>query len=122
MKKILFFFITVLISISASAHIWYVSTTGSDTSGDGSITKPWASLSHAADTINSANGFSSDTIYINTGAYTDNNQVVLSEGISILGNSTSRPTITTNYHNVGGSISYPYIKGASSVGEPVNGN
>ena len=50
--------------VKASPSAWFVSTTGNDTSGDGSIENPYASIRKAMDM--SSNG---DIIYIRGGHY-----------------------------------------------------
>ena len=85
MKKILFIIIAGLISFSVDAQKWYVATTGDDANGDGSITYPWKTVKHAADTITDANGFAGDTIVVGVGTFSELVQIALSDSISLMG-------------------------------------
>jgi hypothetical protein len=103
MKKILFLFIAILISITVDAQKWYVATTGNDASGNGTALRPWKTVKHAADTITTANGFTTDTIFIMAGVYNEStNQIIKSPGISLLGEMTASDTthIILSYTNV----------------------
>ena len=118
MKKILFIIIAGLISLSVDAQKWYVATTGDDANGDGSITYPWKTVKHAADTITTANGFTADTIYLNAGTFVENAQIVLDPGISIMGagaTSIIESTYTSAWHT-------GLIEVSSAQGDAVNGN
>jgi hypothetical protein len=62
--------------------IWYVATNGSNTTGDGSPIKPWASLSYACTKVTTAG----HTIIINAGtSYIESGQILLSNGVTIKG-------------------------------------
>ena len=49
----------------AQANIYYVATDGSDQSGDGTGTSPWATITHAVDSVPDAS-----TILVRPGTYT----------------------------------------------------
>lgn len=66
MKKILFLFIAILISISASADKWYVATTGDDGTGDGSLGNPYKTLYKALSVA-----VATDTIMVGAGTFTE---------------------------------------------------
>ena len=86
MKKILIFFLLML-SLTAQADKWYIATAangGDDADGDGSITSPWLTLKHAADTITGA-AFVGDTIVVGAGTFTEPDQIALGAGVSIYG-------------------------------------
>ncbi|MHB9036201.1 MAG: carboxypeptidase-like regulatory domain-containing protein [Armatimonadota bacterium] len=58
--------VVAMTQLPVSAAIYYVSTTGSDVTGNGSSTKPWASIDHAdANSLLSAG----DTVYVKSGTY-----------------------------------------------------
>lgn len=95
--------IGILMATHASAAIYYVSTSGNNQTGDGSLNSSWASLSFACSRVS---GFG-DTIHVNAGSYTDNTQCVLARGVKIVGDSPSTVTINTT--------SNPYILANSNV-------
>jgi len=75
--KIIYLFIALALLFSliavvgtgtaAAAGNWYVSTTGNDTTGDGSLLNPWLTINHA---IGQAGG--GDTINVAAGTYVEN--------------------------------------------------
>ena len=56
---------------------YYVSTTGSDVTGDGSYSNPWATIQHAVDNVSSG-----DTIMVAPGTYTG---AIVDKGVTISG-------------------------------------
>jgi parallel beta-helix repeat protein len=56
---------------------YYVSTTGSDVTGDGSYSNPWATIQHAVDNVSSG-----DTIMVAPGTYTG---AILDKGVTVSG-------------------------------------
>ena len=60
---------------------YYVSTFGDDVTGDGSLSRPWVSVAHAAATVRTAG----KTIYVMPGAYTEIAVVDLAPGVSLFG-------------------------------------
>ena len=95
--------IGIFMATRAMATIYYVSTNGNDTTGNGSVATPWASLHKACSQV-SAFG---DTIHVNAGSYTDNTQCVLARGVNIAGDSYSTVSISTTAN--------PYILASSSL-------
>ena len=79
--------------VEAQAADYYIDPSGSNTIGNGSATNPWYSLSYACSQVTA----SGDTIYINTGNYTDNSQCNLALGINIEGAGKDIVTINSNY-------------------------
>jgi hypothetical protein len=71
----------LFISLILSGQTTYYTGGGSDASGNGSITRPWATLHHACDTITQ----SGNTIYVNAGTCTETEQSTLAEGVNING-------------------------------------
>lgn len=59
--------------------IYYIDPTGNDSTGNGTITRPWKSLAKACATVTSG------TIHVNAGNYTEVSQCKLSIGVSIEG-------------------------------------
>ena len=80
MKKILFIFIAVLISLAGFGQTtYYVGSTGND-SNDGSVGSPWLTLGKACRTVTTAG----DIIYVNAGTiYGD--QDTLAVGVNLTG-------------------------------------
>jgi flagellar basal body-associated protein FliL len=66
---------------------FYVSTTGSDTTGNGSQVSPWKTLAKATATVASGN-----TIHVNAGTYTEG-ACFLKAGVSIEGDGKSNTLI-----------------------------
>jgi len=99
MKKILFIFIAILISITVDAQKWYVATTGSDSHGKGTLADPWLTVKHAADTITDANGFAGDTIVVGVGTFSEPAQIALSDSISLMGAGVTSIITTANALN-----------------------
>jgi len=69
---------------------------GNDSTGDGSIGLPWATVEHATATVTS----SGDTIYINAGTYTVSAQPYVERGVSIIG--AGKDVVTINCNHAGG--------------------
>jgi hypothetical protein len=78
---------------SGAYGTYYISPapTGSDVSGSGSISKPWASLAHATDTVT----FAGSIIHVNAGTYTETDQSALAVGVSIEGEGIETTSITS---------------------------
>jgi hypothetical protein len=92
----------VLLAPSAWAAIYYVSPTGNNSTGNGSQSAPWQSLSSACSKVSAGN-----TIYVNAGTYTDNNTCSLATGVMIQGAGSSSVIINTS--------ASPYINAVSSL-------
>jgi hypothetical protein len=71
----------------------YVSPTGSDTGGDGSLGKPLKTLAYAAKRVQPNQNY---TIYLNPGVYRETQATVLPTGVNIEGAGESSVTITSN--------------------------
>ncbi|MGB4842850.1 MAG: nicotinamide riboside transporter PnuC [Ferruginibacter sp.] len=78
-----FFFNLILICFlqTGYATTYYVSTTGNDITGNGSVSNPWKTL-HKATKMVTTRG---DIIHVKAGVYTETVQVVLAAGVSIEG-------------------------------------
>lgn len=64
------------------ANIYYVSTTGNDTSGDGSAANPWKSLKYAVTKVAASQGH---VIQVGAGTFMESGLVEVPLGVSILG-------------------------------------
>ena len=71
--------------------IYYISNSGDDNTGDGSINNPWTSLSHACSQVTTFG----DLIYVNSGTYYESQSCVLAEGVSIKGEGDSSHIISS---------------------------
>jgi hypothetical protein len=96
MKKILLLMALVLVfqaSHSVHAATYYIATTGSDFSGDGSSTTPWATINHALSKINAG-----DAIMVQPGTYPQSTYININDpvrhaNITITGSPLDRPVI-----------------------------
>jgi len=107
MRKLIFLLL-LFIPFLLKGATYYIDPGGNDDTGDGSSGKPWYRLSYAASQVGSDN-----TIYVNSGSYTDNNRVVLAIRVNILGNSSNIPNITTSYVSSSNSNAYIYLYSSS---------
>lgn len=71
--------------------IFYISPTGNDTTGNGSIGAPWKTLKKATTSVTTAG----DIIYVKSGTYTETQQSNLSRGVSIEGENKTNTIINT---------------------------
>ena len=65
---------------ATAADTYYVATTGSDSTGDGSAGNPWGNISYAA-----GNAASDSTIYVAAGVYIENAQITINKNLTIRG-------------------------------------
>jgi uncharacterized protein (TIGR02145 family) len=75
---------------SPSSNIHYISPSGSDQSGTGSLAAPWASLFHACGQATTWG----DVIHVLPGVYTEDNECILAPGVSIEGEGDSSHIIS----------------------------
>ncbi len=73
---------------------YYVSPSGTNSLGDGSISNPWFSIGHAISTLSSIAGDIQASINISAGTYTDN-LTINKSGIALIGASSNLPNLTT---------------------------
>lgn len=85
MKSVLLFLL-IIFSLGSSAAVYYVSPTGSDTTGDGTISSPWFTLNKAWTVVAAG-----DVVYMRGGTYTYTSTQVLT---GKNGTSGSRITVT----------------------------
>jgi len=82
-KKMGFFLVVAMFFFQFSfANIYYVTTTGNDTSGDGSAANPWKTLMYAVTKVAANQGH---TIQVGAGTFVENGLVEVPLGVSILG-------------------------------------
>ena len=76
--------------VAAQGDMWYVATTGNDTTGDGSAGYPWRTIQHA---IGDGNVTAGDTINVASGTY-DEGIIEVTKNLTITGATTpSKPII-----------------------------
>ena len=73
---------------------YYVSPSGTNALGDGSISNPWGTISHAISTLSAIVGDIQVTINISAGTYTEN-LTINKSGIALIGASSNLPNLTT---------------------------
>lgn len=78
---------------------YYVSPSGTNALGDGSISNPWFSISHAISTLSAIVGDIQATINISAGTYTEN-LTINKSGIALIGASSNLPNLTTINGNI----------------------
>ncbi|GAB2830617.1 PKD domain-containing protein [Ferruginibacter profundus] len=89
--KLILFFLGIFLSTLTNATTYYVSTTGSDATGTGTITNPWKTLYKATNTVAGVG----DIIHVNAGTYLETLQCVLKPGVSIEGDGATSILKTT---------------------------
>lgn len=87
--KILILFISLCCGFFTKATTYYISSTGSDVTGTGTLSNPWKTLSKATSTVT----IIGDIIHIKLGTYTETIQSNLSTGVSIEGEGLSTTII-----------------------------
>ena len=115
-RKIIYLFVALALLFSliavvgtgtvAAAGNWYVSTTGSDTTGDGSSGNPWLTINYAI-----SQAINDDTINVAAGTYTE--QVVINKNLTLSG--TGNPIIKAPASPNG----YKFPEGAGNTWDPI---
>jgi hypothetical protein len=83
-------------AFSGFAATYYISPTGNDVTGTGTLLNPWKTLKKATATVNTTG----DIIHVNRGTYTETQQCFLAVGVSIEGDgitSVLKSTVNTIY-------------------------
>ena len=107
MKKILFILL-LFIPLVVQGQNYYVSNTGSNTTGNGSPEAPWATVSYACTQVTT----SGHVINLMTDI-TDNDRAILRLGVSLMGVGTQK--ITTSYSTTSSSNAYLYAYSSSTT-------
>jgi hypothetical protein len=93
------FILVFCFTFSAYSTIYFISTTGNDASGKGTVVSPWKTL-YKATTVATVAG---DIIHVNAGIYTETLQCQLMPGVSIEGEgvtSVIKSSLTANFTSI----------------------
>ncbi len=93
--NLIIFFVVSLSAVNAADY--YVSTSGSDGSGDGSSGNPWATIQHAIDQV-SAN----DVIHVGDGTYNLSSPITVDKALTLTGNTSNPSNVVINAPTSGG--------------------
>ncbi|MGI6337899.1 MAG: PKD domain-containing protein [Bacteroidales bacterium] len=110
--------IIILLFVLMPLHAanYYVATNGSNSSGNGSSSNPWASVSYAL-SVEGVNA-SGNLIYVANGTYSESSRWAPAVGLSIRGESETGTIINFTYRATGGSDAAIYYYSSSLT----NGN
>lgn len=88
--KNLFILLLSIFCFSVNAQTYYVSTSGNDITGDGSVGKPWKTVRNATINVTSAGS----TIHVNAGTYTESTSTLnLAVGVNLEGDGAATTII-----------------------------
>jgi len=88
--KNLFLLLLSILCFSVNAQTYYVSTSGNDLTGDGSVGKPWKTVRNATINVTSAGS----TIHVNAGTYTESTSTLnLAVGVNLEGDGAATTII-----------------------------
>jgi len=87
--KIISLFLALCMCTFSFATTYYISPTGNDATGTGTLSNPWQTLNKATSTVTTAG----DIIHINAGTYTETAQCNLAKGVSIEGDNVATTII-----------------------------
>jgi Secretion system C-terminal sorting domain/PKD domain len=80
--KVLFLLLSLcLANITSNATTWYISPSGNDATGNGTMANPWKTLFKATSAVAAAG----DIIHVNAGTYTETQKCFLKPGVHIEG-------------------------------------
>jgi len=94
---------------------FWIATDGDDSTGDGSYTTPWKTLSYACTQVTTPG----DVIHVKAGTYTETEQCIVAPGVSIVGAGLTS-IIKLNYVSTGATDAAIML--TSSAGASINGN
>ncbi len=113
--KLIILLASFYLCCATKATTYYISPSGNDATGTGTITNPWKTLKKATTAVTSAG----DIIHVTNGTYSETQQSLLAVGVSIEGEGTGS-LITSN---VGGATFGSFVATISATSAtPVDGN
>ena len=86
-------------NLITNVNNYYVSNSGNDTSGTGSIFSPWASITKAINILNALSGDINGVINVQAGTYIETLSTITKSGISIVG-ASNLPNLTVINSNI----------------------
>ena len=123
MKKLCTFLSIIFLCHFSFAATYYVSTTGNDTSGDGSSAKPWRTLQYAVTKVSANLGH---TIQLASGTFIENGLINIPPGVNIAGAGKTLTILKSAssfyYHPASPGYSVSKFLISLSSGVPSNGN
>ena len=96
-------------NLISSINNYYVSKSGDDTTGLGSIFSPWATITKAINFLNALSGDINSVINVGCGVYSESLPTITKSNINIVGGATL-PNLTT----INGNITYNMSQNSSS--------
>jgi len=96
LRRCSFIFLLATTPAFCFSATWYISPSGNDLTGNGTIGNPWKTLYKATQTVLAIG----DIIHVNAGIYTETQQCVLAPGVSIEGTgvgSVIKSSVTTDF-------------------------
>lgn len=115
MKQILTIFFFFVFTLARAAD-YYVATTGSNSTGNGSSSNPWATLSFALG--RPGVNVTGNTIHLASGYYSESGRLSLNTGVNVTGASQTGTILTLTYANESSSDGCFYLYSSSVT----NGN
>lgn len=92
MKSILLVILMLLTGV-LHASVLHISPNGNDKNGNGSESNPYKSLSFALNKVSSG-----DTIFMDDGIYTEENQLIFPSNISLIGSGIDKSIVKSMFH------------------------
>jgi hypothetical protein len=86
-------------NLITNVNNYYVSNSGNDTSGTGSLHSPWASITKAVNILNALSGDINAVINVQAGIYTETIPTITKSGINIIGGA-NLPNLTVINSNI----------------------
>jgi hypothetical protein len=96
-------------NLITNVNNYYVSNSGNDTSGTGSIYSPWVSITKAINVLNALSGDINAVINVQAGSYTETIPTITKSGINIVG-AANLPNLTV----INGNITFNMTQNSSS--------
>ncbi|HMK04437.1 MAG TPA: T9SS type A sorting domain-containing protein [Ferruginibacter sp.] len=116
-RSIILFFLLLFLSAASFAATYYISPTGNDVTGNGTISNPWKTLRKATQTVTA----SGNIIHVNAGTYIETQTSFLAPGVNIEGagntNTIIKAGMTGQFSTLLSLDSPNGINGAQSVSQ-----
>ena len=123
MKRLIHIATLLFLAQISFAQTYYISPAGSDTTGDGSVGNPWATLYKASSTVT----IPGSTIFVKAGTYNETQQSILNLGVNLDGisglsiiNNTATYALTISSANEG-TLGNQFIRNITLTGSDTVG-